>query len=152
LTRIARDILIRASKETVWGIISDLDNESEYWYGTKEVKVLSKHGETIRREITQNFRNHRIIQEVILHSSDSIEIFYLKGLTEGKKVMTIEQVTEGSQRLRVIWSVHFTGIYRLATPIIARHTSLGTEHALERIRTAAESLEKKLREESRKPP
>lgn len=138
MARIERSIEINATKDKVWDIISDLENEPEYWYGTKQVKTLSKNGNEINREITQNFRSHRILQKAILSPKDSIEIRYLKGLTLGVKVISIEQITQEKQRLKVSWDLHFSGIYRLVTPTIKKHSEEGTVHALERIKLAAE--------------
>jgi uncharacterized protein YndB with AHSA1/START domain len=140
---IEKTIEIRADQETVWKIISDLENESDYWYGTKEVRMISKDKLTVRREITQNFRNHKILQEAVLQPPNRIVISYLKGLTEGTKTMTIEQTEQDGVSLGVSWDVRFSGLYWFATPIIARHTANGTEHALERIKSAAEALAKK---------
>ncbi len=123
----------------VWEIISDLDNEPEYWYGTKEVRNISKEGNVIKREIVQNFRNHKILQEVTLHPEDSIGIKYLKGLTEGVKTISIESKDANHQTLRVIWDAHFTGIFWLFTPWLKKHTEKGTLGALDRIKSAAES-------------
>jgi hypothetical protein len=139
LPKIDYFIEIDAAKEKVWQIISDLDNEYEYWYGTKDVRNISKEGNVINREITQNFRNHKILQKAILHPTDSVEIEYLKGLTEGKKTISIESLAQNRQKVRVLWDVHFTGIFWLLTPWLGRHTEKGTIGALDRMKTAAES-------------
>ncbi len=145
MAKIDYTIEIEAPKNKVWEIISDLDNEYEYWYGTKDVRNISKEGNIINREITQNFRNHKILQKVILHPEDSVEIEYLKGLTEGSKIISIEPLTQNRQRVRVVWNAHFTGIFRLFTPWLKRHTEKGTIGALERMKRAAESqVDKKM--------
>jgi hypothetical protein len=104
------------------------------------VRLISKNDLTVQREITQNFRSHKILQEVVLNPPNEVVISYLKGLTEGKKTMIIEKVSEEIQILRVLWQIRFSGIYRFATPLIKRHTVRGTEHALERIKAAAEAM------------
>jgi hypothetical protein len=140
LPKIERSVEIQASKDRVWDIVSDLENEGEYWYGTREVKTIFQNGNEIDREITQNFRNHKILQKAILRPKESIEIRYLKGLTEGVKIISIESLEEDRQRVKALWDVHFTGLYRLATPFIKRHTENGTIHALERIKRTAEAM------------
>lgn len=139
MPKIEQSIEIHASKDRVWDIVSDLENEGEYWYGTKGARTISRNGNEIEREITQNFRNHRILQKAILRPKESVEIRYLKGLTEGVKMISIQSLAEDLQRVRTIWDVHFTGIYKLATPFIKRHTLNGTIHALERIKKTAEA-------------
>jgi hypothetical protein len=115
-----------------------LDNESEYWWGTKEVRNISKQGNEIRREIYQNFRNHAISQEIFLRPSDEIEIRYLNGLTEGVKFLRLHSLNDQKQKLTALWDVHFTGIYKLATPFISRHVRKGTKDALQRIKDVSE--------------
>jgi len=138
MPKIENTIEIKATKDKVWEIISDLDNEAEYWWGTKEVRNISKEGNTINREITQNFRNHKISQKVILRPKDEIEIQYLKGLTEGAKILKLETVGDNSQKLTSTWNVHFPGIYVLLTWWIAGHVKKGNIDALDRIKKAAE--------------
>ena len=137
MPRIERTIDIEASREKVWEIISDLDNEGEYWWGTKEVHNLSREGNVINRYIIQNFRNHKITQKVVLNPKVSIEIQYLKGLTEGVKTMKLEDL-ENRQRLTAIWDVHFPGIYRLFGSYLSSHVLKGTVGALQRIKDVAE--------------
>ena len=139
MPKIEHSIEINSTKERLWQIISDVDNESEYWWGTKEVRNISREGNEINREITQNFRNSTIKQKVILHpNEDSVEVRYLKGINEGVKILTIEPIGENSQRLKAFWDIHFPGIYRLGTPVIKRHVERGTIAALERVKKAAE--------------
>ncbi len=140
MPKIEESIEIQATQDRVWNIISDLENEGEYWYGTRDVRILSRNGNEIDREIAQNFRNHKIAQKVILRPKESVEIRYLKGLTEGVKVLSIESIGEDRQRLKAFWDVHFTGIYWLATFLVKRHTRNGTLHALERIKQTAEAI------------
>jgi hypothetical protein len=139
MPKISLEIDIRATKDRVWQVVSDLDHEYKYWYGTKDVRNISRNGNEIEREMTGVFRNNRILQKAILHPKDSIEVRYLKGLTEGLKMISIETVGEDEQKLKVFWDIHFTGIYWLLTPIIKRHSVRGTEHALERIKAASEA-------------
>ncbi len=138
MPKIEHSTEILASKDRVWDIISDLDNEGEYWYGTKDVRNISREGDTINREITQNFRNHRILQKVILHPKDSIEIHYLKGLTQGLKTLSIETIGENTQKLKAFWNVRFPGIYWIMSPFISSHIEKGTVNALQRIKNVCE--------------
>ncbi len=144
MPRIERSIEINSSRDKLWDVISDLDNEPEYWYGTKSVHNISREGDVIVREITQNFGGKRIKQRVVLHPKDSIEVRYVRGVTEGVKVLTIESLGENKQRLRAYWDVRFPGLFKLGTPMIKGHVEKGTTMALERIKNAAEgnSLQK----------
>ena len=64
---IKASIDIQASIEKIWNIISDLDNEPKFWKGTKEVKNISKEGNSINREITIAFRNQKCLQNLTLY-------------------------------------------------------------------------------------
>ena len=55
---------IKATIEKVWEVISDIDNEPEFWKGTKKVKTLSVEGDIIKREITIAFRDQKCLQEI----------------------------------------------------------------------------------------
>ncbi|MFI5419549.1 MAG: SRPBCC family protein [Nitrososphaerales archaeon] len=150
MPKIVATIEITAPQEMVWKIISDLDNETEYWWGTREVRNISREGNMIKREIYQNFRNHAISQDVFLRPPDEIEIRYLKGLTEGVKFLRLEAVSKETQKLVVLWDIHFTGIYRLATPFISRHVKKGTTDALQRIKDVSEGRQIQYPEEQSK--
>jgi len=134
-------IEINASRDRVWEVISDLDNEAEYWWGTKEVRNISKDGNVLNREITQNFRNHRILQRVILTPKSEIETRYLKGLTEGVRFLKQETIDENKQKVTATWDVRFPGIYILLSYFIARHIRKGTSDALARIKQASEGTQ-----------
>ncbi|MFI5421934.1 MAG: type II toxin-antitoxin system RatA family toxin [Nitrososphaerales archaeon] len=150
MPKIVATIEISAPQERVWKIISDLDNEAEYWWGTKDVRNISREGNVIKREIYQNFRNHAISQDVFLRPPHEIEIRYLKGLTEGVKFLRLESVSKETQKLVVFWDIHFPGIYRLATPIISRHVKKGTTDALQRIKDVSEGRQIQYPEEQSK--
>jgi ribosome-associated toxin RatA of RatAB toxin-antitoxin module len=138
LPSVTRRIEVESSKQRVWQVVSDVDNEPEYWHGTKEVRNISKQGNVIRREILQNFMSTKIIQQVTLNPQDSVEVEYLEGTTVGRKSVRIESLGEDRQMVEVTWQVRFTGILRLATPIIRSHIVKGTENALARIKQVAE--------------
>ncbi len=138
MPRIIESIEIGAPLNKVWEIVSDLDNEGEYWWGTREVKNISKEGDVINREIYQNFRNHAILQKVIVKPPEEIEIQYLNGLTKGVKYLRVTSQSDEKQTVEAEWIVHFTGIYFLATPFITRHVRKGTRDALRRVKDAAE--------------
>jgi len=148
--KIEESIQIDAIADRVWDIISDLDNEPEYWWGTREVRNFSKEGNVIDSEIYQNFRKHGIKQKVILRPKTEIEIRYLKGLTEGVKFLRLEPLGENRQKLVALWNIHFPGIYWFATPFIQRHVRKGTRDALQRIKDVSEGRPIKYPEEPKK--
>ena len=57
MVQIQASIEIDAPVDKVWDIISDLDSEPKFWRGTKEVRNISKEGNTITREVTIAFKD-----------------------------------------------------------------------------------------------
>jgi carbon monoxide dehydrogenase subunit G len=138
LPKLAKEIEVSAPRERVWQVLSDVDNEPEYWHGTREVKNTSRSGNVTNREITQNFLGTKIVQRVTLSPMDLVEVEYLRGTTVGVKKMRIESIGEDRQVLKVSWDIRFTGLLKLATPFITGHVVAGTENALARIKQVAE--------------
>jgi carbon monoxide dehydrogenase subunit G len=138
MAKIEGSIEIKATRDKVWEVISDLDHEADYWWGTKEVRNITKEGNTLDREITQNFRNSKISQKVILRPKDEIETRYLKGVTEGVKILKLETIGENKQKVTAKWDVHYPGFYSLLSYFISRHVRKGTTDALARIKQASE--------------
>jgi hypothetical protein len=139
MPKIETTIEINAPRDRVWEIISDVDHEPEYWWGTKAVKNSSREGNILNREIVQNFGNEKILQKVILRPMDEVETIYLKGVTEGTKLIKIESVSEEKQIVIAKWNIRFAGFYSLMSYFISRHVKKGTIDALDRIKKASES-------------
>ena len=73
MAQIQISTMINAPLEKVWDIVSDLDNETKYWKGTKEIRNISSAGNKITREITIAFRDSKCMQEVTLFPKEKIE-------------------------------------------------------------------------------
>jgi hypothetical protein len=76
VTKIEVSKLIKSSVDKVWGIISDIDNETKYWKGTKEIHNISKDGNKVNREVTLAFRDSKCLQEVTLYPKEKIEVVF----------------------------------------------------------------------------
>ncbi|MDG6909479.1 MAG: SRPBCC family protein [Nitrososphaerota archaeon] len=135
---VVREIEVDAPLEAVWKVVSDIDNEPEYWHGTREVVNLRREGSVTERVVVQNFIGTRVEQRVTLNPEESVEVDYLKGTTVGRKTVSIARVGDGRYVVRASWNVHFTGMLVLITPVIWNHIVRGTENALARIKEAAE--------------
>ena len=66
MAEIKTSVIINATQEKVWDVISDIDNEPKFWKGTKEVRNISKDGNQISREITIAFRDQKCLQDVTI--------------------------------------------------------------------------------------
>jgi len=137
MAEIEVSVEIGASIDKVWDVVSDLDNEPEFWKGTKEVKNLSKNGNIINREVTIAFRDQKCMQEVKLEPKKRIEIIFTKGIINGTKIITLTTKDEKTI-LKAKWDIKLTGMMGMFTGVIKKHIENGTVQALQKIKEQIE--------------
>jgi carbon monoxide dehydrogenase subunit G len=137
MVQIQASVEIDASIDKVWSIISDLDSEPKFWKGTKEVRNISKDGNTITREVTIAFKDSKCMQTVILYPKEKIQIQFTKGVIEGTKTLTLSQ-SGNKTRLDTLWEMKLTGMMGMFTGMIKKHIQSGSEQALEGIKQEAQ--------------
>src|SRR5690606_13404561 len=131
-------VTINASREVsapldrVWEIVADVDNEPEYWHGTKTVRNISKNGNTIEREVTIAFKDSKCRQTVVLNPKKSVDISITDGPLRGTKVVTVSPSGEKT-RIDVVWDIKLAGFLGMFTGMVKKHIAEGTEEALTRI-------------------
>lgn len=93
-----------ASLDTVWGIISDIDNEPGYWHSTKSIKNIHKDGNTVEREIVIAFR------ETKLDPKKSVKANVTDGILRGTE-KDIIVISNGANRTKidVVWNIKLSG-------------------------------------------
>ena len=128
---------IKSTVDKVWNIISDIDNETKYWKGTKEIHNISKDGNKINREVIIAFRDSKCLQEVTLYPKEKIEAVFTKGIIQGTKTVNLKTL-EGEILLEAIWDVKLSGMMGMFTGMIKKHIKSGTEQALHEIKSEAE--------------
>ncbi|HJJ22377.1 MAG TPA: SRPBCC family protein [Nitrosopumilus sp.] len=131
------EIEINATVDKVWDVISDIDNEPKFWKGTKEIKNISKDGNTVNREITIAFRDQKCLQEVKLKPKEKIEAKFTKGIINGEKIISLIPKDEKTI-LHTIWDIKLTGMMGMFTGMIKKHIKSGTEQALQSIKEEIE--------------
>ncbi len=137
-------VTINASREVsapldkVWDIVADVDNEPQYWHGTKTVKNISKSGNTIEREVTLAFKDSKCRQTVVLDPKKSVGITITEGPLKGTKVVTLSPTSGNGTRIDVVWDIKLAGFLGMFTGMVKKHIAEGTEEALERIAKAVE--------------
>lgn len=128
---------INAPVDKVWNVVSDMDNEPEFWKGTKEIRNISKEANIINREVTIVFRDQKCLQEVKLEPKERIIVKFTKGIINGEKTITI--IPKGEKTLlRTVWDVKLTGMMGMFTGIIKNHIRSGTEQAMQSIKEETE--------------
>lgn len=128
---------INAPSDKVWDIISDLDNETKYWKGTKQIRNISKEGNKITREITLVFRDSKCMQQITLSPKEKIEAVFTDGLLKGTKTIILKPKEKGVS-LEAVWDIKLSGMMGMFTGIVKKHIRNGTEQALQSIKEEAE--------------
>jgi carbon monoxide dehydrogenase subunit G len=131
------EIEINSTIDKVWEIVSDIDNEPKFWKGTKEVKNISKEGNTINREITIAFRDQKCLQQVKIYPKEKIESKFTKGIIEGEKIISITS-KGGKTILSTYWDIKLTGMMGMFTNMIKKHIKSGTKQAMQSIKEEIE--------------
>ena len=128
---------IKATIEKAWEVISDIDNEPEFWKGTKKVKTLSVEGDIIKREITIAFRDQKCLQEIQLKPKKEIKAKFTKGILEGTKIITLTPKND-KVIMETSWEIKLSGMMNMFTSVIKNHIKSGTEQAMESIKKEIE--------------
>jgi len=137
MTLIQASITIDASIDKVWDIVSDIDNETKYWKGTKQIRNISKVGNKITREIVIAFRDSKCMQEVTLFPKEKIEAVFTKGIIQGTKTLNLNSTDKGVN-LDAVWDIKLSGVMSMFTGMIKKHIKNGTEEALQSLKQEAE--------------
>jgi len=131
------EVEINSTVDKVWEVVSDIDNEPKFWKGTKEVKNISKEGNTINREITIAFRDQKCLQQVEIHPKEKIVARFTKGIIVGEKIISITAKDEKTI-LSTYWDIKLTGMMGMFTSMIKKHIKSGTEQAMQSIKEEIE--------------
>ena len=137
VSKIEVSIIIKSSVDKVWDIISDMDNETKYWKGTKEIHNISKDGNKINREVIIAFRDSKCLQEVTLFPKEKIEAVFTKGIIQGTKIIRLKPQND-EVLLEAVWDMKLSGMMGMFTGMIKKHVKSGTEQALQAIKVEAE--------------
>lgn len=128
---------IHAPLDKVWDVISDVDNESQYWHGTKSIRNISKNGNVIQREVVIAFKDSKTMQTVTLNPKTSIDTQVTEGPITGSRVVTLSAAGSGT-KVDVVWEFKLAGLLSVFGGMVKKHIGEGTEQALERIAKAVE--------------
>lgn len=137
MAKIQASIEINAPLDKVWNIVSDLDSEPKFWKGTKEVRNISKEGNTVNREVTIAFKDSKCMQTVTIYPKEKIHVQFTKGIIHGTKTMLVS--TQGEKtKIEAVWDIKLSGMMGMFTGMITKHIQSGTEQALQSIKEEIE--------------
>jgi ribosome-associated toxin RatA of RatAB toxin-antitoxin module len=129
---------VRASLDRLWEIVSDVDNDPNYYDGLNSIKNLSKKGNVIEREVVVGYLKHEGRQTVTLNPKKSVEVKMTEGPLIGTRLTTLSPVGDSNTRVDVSWRIEFR-VPIFVRGMVKREVEKGTENALERIAEEAES-------------
>ena len=138
MTEINASVIINSNIDKIWGIISDINNEPEFWKGTKSIRNISQEGNTTKREITIAFKDKKCLQDVTLYPKEKVEAVFTKGIINGRKTVTVKQTDNGC-KLEANWDIKLSGMMGMFTGMIKKHIQSGTEQALIEIKREVEN-------------
>jgi carbon monoxide dehydrogenase subunit G len=132
---------ISAPADKVWNIISNVDNETQYWFTFKEIKNINKMDNIIEREVTisagpQNNTSHQIV--TLYPERMKIQTNLTQGLVTGTRDLELEPVSDNKTRVDVLWNVDLSGIPIIGRGFAENGIKQTTEEALTRIAQAVE--------------
>ncbi|QLH03154.1 cyclase [Nitrosopumilus cobalaminigenes] len=131
------EVEIDASIDKVWDVVSDIDNEPKFWKGTKEVRNISKEGDTVNREVTIAFRDQKCLQQVKIFPKEKIHAKFTKGIIDGEKIVSLSEKNDKTT-LTTFWDIRLTGMMGMFTGMIKKHIKSGTEQAMQSIKEEIE--------------
>ena len=138
MAEINASVIINATVDKIWEIISDINNEPEFWKGTKSIRNISQKGNTTKREITIAFKDKKCLQDVTLYPKEKVEAIFTKGIINGRKTVTIQHI-DGACTLEAVWDIKLSGMMGMFTGMVKKHIQSGTEQALVEIKREVEN-------------
>ena len=138
MAEIKASVIINATVDKIWEIISDINNEPEFWKGTKSIRNISQKGNTTKREITIAFKDKKCLQDVTLYPKEKVEAIFTEGIINGRKTVSIHEIDNGYE-LEAIWDIKLSGMMGMFTGMIKKHIQSGTEQALTEIKREVEN-------------
>ena len=138
MVEIKASVTINTTLDKIWSVISDINNEPEFWKGTKSIRNISQDGNTTKREITIAFKDKKCLQDVTLYPKEKVEAIFIKGIINGRKTVSIHEIDNGYE-LEAIWDIKLSGMMGMFTGMIKKHIQSGTEQALTEIKREVEN-------------
>jgi carbon monoxide dehydrogenase subunit G len=125
--------------DSVWEVISDVDNDPRYYEGLNSIKNVSKNGNVIEREVVVGFLKHDGLQTVTLTPKKSVEVRMTKGPMTGTRTTSLTRLDNSKTGIEIRWDVELR-VPRLVQSMVKREVVRGTEEALDRIVKESEKV------------
>lgn len=139
MIEITTKIMIDGSPNQVWKVISDINNDSEFWKGIMKIRNTSKGGNVINREVTLKNAD-KCYQKIILFHMEGIHIRWERGTINGIKDIIITPI--GKQTLlKVEMNYKIRGVASLFPRDVSEDLLNEAELAMQLIKEKVEKIE-----------
>jgi ribosome-associated toxin RatA of RatAB toxin-antitoxin module len=139
--KVSREISVPVDQ--VWNIVSDVDNETQYWPTTKSIKNINKtDNNIIEREVTiragpQDAKTHQFV--TLNPEQMLIQTNITEGPVTGSRVLMLNSSLEDNKtKVDVLWKVDMSGIPVIARGFARDNFMKTTEEALSKIAQTVE--------------
>src|SRR5574337_1579072 len=127
---------IDVSRDIIWNVISDLDNDAYFWRGITSTRVLSKNGNKLIREVILGDDNP-CIQDIVAWPVEKIRIRWIRGGIKGTKDITLLPLGEATL-IEVQMNYEFPGVGNLDSKLLAKLFQNESELGVELIKKTSE--------------
>ncbi|MGI0046503.1 MAG: hypothetical protein ACREBB_04865 [Nitrosotalea sp.] len=135
MVKVSIMLQVNASFEKIWDMISNVDDDSNYWTETVRIKNLSKNRNGVTREVRLS-DGRKCQQKVTLFPKERIHIRYTKGPMIGiKDLMLIDKGRMSIIRVQINYKLE-AGQDKSAS--VLKELQSEAEHALHLIKKHAE--------------
>ena len=140
MVTIEKSCEIHASVDRVWELLSDTDKDEAHWGAIRDIRVLSRDGNTIKREAIVGPRAfaQKSMQTLVLDPKKSIELTMTGEAMEGERRIVLVPMGKNSTRVDVSWTLDVKGVPGFVQGIVRGQIAKATEDALKRFKKEAE--------------
>lgn len=139
MIEITTKIMINANPREVWKVVSEINDDSQFWKGMIKIRNTSKDGTVFTREITLQNAD-KCYQKITLFPMEGIHIRWARGTINGIKDIMITPI--GKQTLlKVEMNYKIKGIARLFPRNVSEDLLNEAELAMQLIKEEVEKKE-----------
>ena len=142
MIEISKSQEVLAPVDAVWNLVADLINEHKNWSLLSDVKILSRTGDTVKREVKIRrgpMGEERSVQTLSVDSLKRSTVLALtKGSMLGTRKIVLIKLSEDQTRVDVNWEFQMKGVPGFAMGFVKDNVSDVTEKALMKIKQDAE--------------
>ena len=134
---------VQAPIDSVWKLVSDLDNEHKNWPMLRDVKILGKTDNSVEREVKIRrgpMGEAKSIQTLVVDApKKSTMLTMTKGPMLGTRKVVLSKLSDDITRVDINWEFNMKGVPRFALGFVKDNISDVTDKALTKIKEDVET-------------